>query len=278
MFGTQSVHARLSAANPVSDLSVAEVVPASWRIELLARIASEPVEEAPRPRARRRLAIVALAAALGMAVAAGTPAFGLGRAIVDFFAAEPASENVRLRFAEMDEADPANGPGAIASEARRVYVFRTASGEHVLSLAPTEKGSFCWSITGLAGGCQTILSAQGPFNPGEHDPVKIGLVFRDIPAPTMPQQEVLIGGNIRADDSSLLEIEFQDGDKEAIPFVWVSAPIDAGFFLYELPRERWAAGERPIALSLYATDGMLLSRTTFSVASTIEEHEASVRP
>jgi hypothetical protein len=272
----QSTLDRLSAANPVPERNVAAVVPATWREGLLAQIVSEPVESGsprPRPRSRRRLATIAVAAALAGAV--GAPAFGLGRTIVDFFAAERASDNVRLRFAEMDAAAPGDGSGVIASEARRVYVFRTASGEHVLSLAPTDNESFCWSITGLASGCQTILSARGPFQPGEHEPVRMGLVFTDIPAPTMPQSPVLIGGNVRANDSSRLKIEFQDGKNELIPFVWISAPIDAGFFLYELPRERWAPGKRPVALSLYAADGALLSRTTFSVSSTIEEYEAN---
>lgn len=274
---TRRAAARLSAANPVRDEIVAATVPASWGEELLARIISEPADartlRSPRRR-RRRLAYVVVAGALAV-TALGAPAFGFGRAIIEFFASEPAPENVRLSFAELNDVDPANGPAVIPSEARRIYVFRTASGERVLSIAPAEKGSFCWSITDFPDGCQTILSAKGPFAPGERNPMRIGLVFTDIPAPTMPQEPVLIGGNLRASGSDRLEIEFEDGGTAAIPFVWVGAPIDAGFFLYELPRERWTEGEHPIALSLYAEEGTLLSRVTFSVASTIEEYEAT---
>jgi len=269
--------ARLADANPVRDDAIGAAVPRSWSDELLARILTEPVEQ-PAASARRgdryRLAYVALAAAL-VATALGAPAFGLGRTIIDFFAAEPAAENVRLSFAEMEKIARPTGAGVIASQARKVYVFRTPSGDRVLSLAPTESGSFCWAITDFPGGCQTILSAQGPFQPGERNPAWIGLVFTDIPAPAMPQEPVLIGGNLRAASSDRLELEFQDGETMTIPFVWVAAPIEAGFFLYELPRERWAEGKRPLALTLYAADGTVLSRVTFSVASTIEEYEAS---
>lgn len=270
---------RLSATNPVPEARVAAAVPQSWSEELLARIVREPVDGPTLRSARRRnrLAYVAVAAVAALTVL-GPPAYGWGRAIIDFLAAEPVAENVRLSFAEMDEADTPNRPGVITSEARKVYVFRTASGDRVLSLAPTKMGSFCWSITGFPDGCQTIRSAQGPFQQGERDPVRIGLVFTDIPAPNVPQEPVLIGGNLRAGSSDSLEVEFEDGETAPIPFVWVSTPIDAGFFLYELPRERWAEGERPVALALYEADGTLLSRVTFSITSTIEEYEASISP
>lgn len=225
-------------------------------------------------RARRTApwTYVAVAAALAAAAAVVAPVFGLTGTIIPFFGTATAPQNVVATFSKMSQIGNGDGPGAIASQARDVYVFRLAGGDHTLSLTPTAGGSFCWVITDFSGGCRTILTAHGPYKPGEVDPVRIGLTFSDIPVPTMKQEPVLIGGNLRASDADRLQIEFEDGQQQTIPFVWVSEPIDAGFFLYELPHDRWQAGKRPIALALYGSDGKLLSRLTFSVTTTIDDY------
>src|SRR5437764_820974 len=46
----------------------------------------------------------------------------------------------------------------------------------------------------------------------------------------------------------------------ASPVVWVSAPIDAGFFGYEVPAAHWRVGSRPILLILRDADGNELRR------------------
>jgi hypothetical protein len=215
--------------------------------------------EARRPRGRRYvLAIAAVVAAVG----AGAPALGLDRAVVDFFRAERAPEEVQVTFADINDVGHGTAPGAISTEARLVHIFRTASGEHPLSVTPTEDGSFCWSTTGLPYSCQRVQTGQ------------IGLVFSDIPPPSLPQTPVLIGGNIRSSPQDELRVGFEDGSSEAIPYVWVTAPINAGFFLYELPKERWVAGRRPTSIALYDPEGNLVSRATFSVTSSIDDHGA----
>jgi hypothetical protein len=45
-----------------------------------------------------------------------------------------------------------------------------------------------------------------------------------------------------------------------VPIVWVSAPIDAGFFLYEVPRAHWQAGHRLSELVLEDVNGKELAR------------------
>lgn len=227
-----------------------------------------------RGRRTGRWSYVALAASLAVTAAVVAPALGLTDRIIPFFSTASASKNVVLAFSKMNHVGDGRGPGAIASDARSVYVFRLASGDHTLSLTRTSGGSFCWVITEFSSGCQTILSAHGPYKTGELDPVRIGLTFTDIPAPTMKQEPVLIGGNIRSSAADRLQVEFEDGHDETIPYVWVSEPIDAGFFLYEVPDDRWQAGKRPIALALSSADGKLLSRVTFSVTATIDDYVA----
>src|SRR5205085_3641659 len=53
---------------------------------------------------------------------------------------------------------------------------------------------------------------------------------------------------------------FEDGGSITVPVVWISTPIDAGFFVYEVPRARWAVGSRPDLLILRGADGHELSR------------------
>ena len=222
-------------------------------------------------RSRRRpVAYALVAAALAATAAIATPALGLDRTIVGFFDAEPAPTNVVRIFSEMND-HGSGGIGVAAGEAKLVHAFELPSGRYQLSVTSTERASFCWDISGFSAGCQTITAASGLFKPGEVDPVRIGLTFRDIPPPSMPQQPVLIGGNLRSSSTDQLQIEFADGSHEVIPFVWVSEPIDAGFFLYELPQERWQEGKRPRALSLHSQDGALRSRVAFSVSSSLDE-------
>jgi hypothetical protein len=68
---------------------------------------------------------------------------------------------------------------------------------------------------------------------------------------TAPRGRVpfVIGGDVpAASDVETLEVQFADGQTAPIPVTWVSAPIDAGFYLYEVPTAHWDPGHRPVAL------------------------------
>jgi hypothetical protein len=71
---------------------------------------------------------------------------------------------------------------------------------------------------------------------------------------------ILINGSTTLDDAATLEIVFDDGKSVTVPVVWVSEPIDAGFYGYEVPREKWAVGRRPRLLILRDADGRELRR------------------
>lgn len=57
-------------------------------------------------------------------------------------------------------------------------------------------------------------------------------------------------------------IRFEDDSSERIPFVWVSRPINAGLFLYDLPRAHWRKGKRPVVLTVEDARGKQLARST----------------
>jgi hypothetical protein len=224
-----------------------------------------------RRRARRsRWGVIALAATIAVVAIAAAPALGIGDGFIDFFGSKPASNSARAGFAKLNVVAPSRSALANASKAHEIYVFHLASGEHTLAVAPTGAGSFCWTITYFSDGCQAIVSSHGPYRAGEVSPVKIGLVYTDIPTRAMKQAPVLIGGNVRVAGAQGVQVQFEDGNAATVPLVWVSAPIDAGFFLYELPHDRWSAGRRPVAVAALAADGAVLARADLTVTSTLD--------
>jgi hypothetical protein len=69
---------------------------------------------------------------------------------------------------------------------------------------------------------------------------------------------------------------YADGEEAEIPVVWVSPPIDAGFFLFWVPDGRRTAGRHVTALTAEDADGRVLARQTFRLVRT-EDVERPVR-
>lgn len=57
-----------------------------------------------------------------------------------------------------------------------------------------------------------------------------------------------LGGSLLAPDAARLIVDYEDGASDEIPFTWVSPPIDAGFYVYEVPAEHRAFGHRAAVL------------------------------
>jgi len=213
---------------------------------------------ASRRATRRRALRFASACAVGLAaIVAATPALGLRGQIVQFFGGgEPAPAPVVKDFGEIDVgAPPGMATGVIADETRDVMEVPLSTGKTaVVWVAPTRAGGFCrfTSTSGRhstgGGGCDRDRSL--PFAPG-----------LDIPGPVSPEGEIL-APPVVFDGATKVEIRFEDGESATTPLVWVSPPIDAGFFVYEVPEAHWRAGHRPVALVLEDADGNELARDT----------------
>jgi hypothetical protein len=74
------------------------------------------------------------------------------------------------------------------------------------------------------------------------------------------QPPVVINGHTLISEAATVEIQYQDGEVAETSVVWVSAPIDAGFFIYEVPERHWGAGHRPSILVLEDAEGHELAR------------------
>jgi hypothetical protein len=240
-------------------------------LEALVAATAEPPtadeREPQRRRARRALAAVALAA---LAIAIATPAFGLHRRVVSWFEAEPAPERVQLSFARLDVgAPPGMETGVIAASARKVMTARVGGQTRVLWVAPTKSGGFCLQWTNLSGGCTTdrVPPRRLRGGPDLHT-FELGVGYQQ----TGRGITTVLSGRLLDSDTERLELRFADGESVEIPVVWVSPPIDAGFYIYEVPEEHRRVGRQVSALVALDGDDEVLARQTFPLppASDVE--------
>jgi hypothetical protein len=222
------------------------------RLQALANLNDDSDWGAVR-RARRRPLRPALAGgALALAGVVGIgAALGLYRDVLPFKSLERAPAPVVRSFSGLDVAASAGmAPGVIAGEARKVVELPLSTGRNwIMWVAPTRSGGFC-----MPSGCDRDRAL--PFAPGLAVPGPISPSGEILAPPVIFEGDTLIHG------ASTLRVEFEDGTSARTPLVWVSAPIDAGFFVYEVPEARWAAGHRPVALVLEDAEGNELARNT----------------
>ena len=191
----------------------------------------------PRRGNRRRFLLAAAVAAAMAAVAA--PAFGLRGTLVSWFESEPAPPEVQQSFEGLEEgATRGFAPGVIATQTRKVALPTGVD----LWISPTKAGGFCLAVEGGGGSCNSHRSLD--FWP-------MFSIGGDIsPDGVIQGGPVLIAGSTTLDSAASLEIRFEDGEAVTVPVVWISKPIDAGFYGYEVPRANWVRGHRPNELIL----------------------------
>jgi hypothetical protein len=237
--------ARLAAlANPIDD--------SDW-LDVRRRVSRRLID-------RRRLAVAAFAAALAIGIAA--PAFGLHYTVIEWFRAEPAPERVQLEFSQLAIGAPEGmDPGVIPNSARKVTEVRHDGKLYTLWVAPTKEGGFCKTWSNLFGGCRQSRTPP-PLPPalqGDLNPFLLGLsVGRDERGVAQ-----YLTGDVLATESARIVADFADGDQVEIPVLWVSPPIDAGFFLYFLPAEHRTPGHHLTAVRAEDENGDLIARQTF---------------
>jgi hypothetical protein len=231
-----------------------------------------------RRRARRphtrRLLIATFAVAL--AIGASAPAFGLHRIVVGFFEADPAPQRIQLTFDQFGIAAPAHlDPRVIPNSARRVLVERAVGPPAVLYLAPTRTGGFCYQWQEGISGCRTDQEPPGGrLEKGDINTYLLGVGWE----PGIGTNGVLfrLAGNLVASDTERLSVEFADGERAEIPVTWVSKPIDAGFFIYEVPERHRVEGRHATALVATNGDGEVLAQKSFRLIAP-EDRERLVR-
>lgn len=207
-----------------------------------------PPGAAHRLRPTRHRALVGCIAVAAVAVTTATPAFGLrtlivnlveGRTSVSFDNSQPAPAAIKKEFLDMAVGAPRGmNPHVLPDEARQI-VFHGAGGRRrVLWVAPTKAGGFCSILDGAGGGC---ISPAGKRIAG---PLEInGAYAWQVGA----QPRILeINGHVFSTTVAELQLVYQDHTTAALPFVYVSKPINAGFFIAGIPSDHQLPGRWPI--------------------------------
>jgi len=208
-------------------------------------------------RARRRRQIYGVVALTALVVVGVASAYALGHPIVDFSTAEKGSTKVVDEFGSMEVGAPEGmAPGVLPHQTRRIESFRIDGNEYVLWVAPTKQGGFCATWSRLGGGCRADrhdrfakeIDVQGSgrsATPGSK-------VFSRSPAALV--------GSFFYETAVRVEILYADGSVAEAPFVWVTAPIDAGFFHFQVPGAHRLPGHWPIAVTLLDKESHTLAR------------------
>jgi hypothetical protein len=209
----------------------------------------------------RRLAVALTAAVLVTLVFLAT-GFGrdvfvslLGRIDINFGASKPAPALVRRDFASLTfGVPPALDPQAIASQTRAVTEFRIGGHRRTLWVAPTRRGGFCWQLEKSYGGCFDRRRDIRPL-------VSVSYIgaSADFPGSQIPAR---IEGVVTSTRAARLTVEFRDGTVKDVPFVFVSKPIDAGFFVWTVPREHQGLRRSIRALTARDPDDKIVARAT----------------
>lgn len=189
-----------------------------------------------RPACRRvtprRAGLYALAAAIVVYLAA--PALGLGTPFADFFSSNHAPRRAVEDF-RIQNAVGAHGfgvnPKILAGEARRITVYRLRSGRPFpLDVAPRRGGGFCFDF-GYGGSCAAPRGFRGPKppdRPGDHNVAALGMVGIGY------HRSSVVAGYTYDKRIAELVFRFRGQSPVDVPVLWVSPPIDAGFFFYNL--------------------------------------------
>jgi hypothetical protein len=212
--------------------------------------------ELGRPRRARPALLVA--AALAVAILVVTPAIALRGHIVRLFDDAPrAPERVAKSFAELDVGVPPRlQSGVVAAEARKVLETPVGSNETAsLWLAPRRQGGFC-TLTELDGRGGARRGAGGECTPLLDElSLDSSLHGHVSPDGVILSGPVLLHGWVRLSKADSLEVGFEDGSRAVIPFVWVSKPVDTGFFVYSVPSLHWQVGHLPTRLTVRDATG-----------------------
>src|SRR5262245_8796357 len=169
-----------------------------------------------RPHSRRRRGLLLIGLVTLAFVLVVATAYARGHPIVDFSSAPPAPKQVVKDFDSLSiGAPPGMDPKVNAGETRFVGRF----GPMKLFVAPTKAGGFCVGWGGV-GGCDAL----GAF--------PLGVTWQSgIVGPA-------VYGHASARWADDVEIELDDGTRVRPRVIWVSPPINSGFFYYRPPKGR----------------------------------------
>jgi hypothetical protein len=199
-----------------------------------------------RRRARRvptRALLIPVAAALAVVVVGS--AFAIYRSTVDFFGGTPAPERIQRDFESLNARTSAHfGSPKLTMEWPAREVMRVPIDGEVRPywVVPVREAGFCSRLHSYSD-CYIPVTSSTP------------LVGASGPAAGDGGGLAWIKGVVTNGAVQRVELLYQDGERVQLRFVWVSAPIDAGFYAYDVPEEHEQPGHLTAAVVGLGADG-----------------------
>jgi hypothetical protein len=229
---------------------------------------------------RPRLLLAAVLLLLLVALLA-TPAFGvqglvldlLGRKNVSFSHSKSAPNEVKKQFLDLAIGAPGFWtPQVIASQARVVATFSVAGRPRKLWVAPTRRGGYCFTFERSFGGCRQTSALRNVGKKGQLGVTWEGSLGNGLAAQIVSR----VGGDITAPAAEKVTARYADGTTHNIPFIWVSKPIAAGFFSYDIPVSQRNKQHRLVSIALFGNRGRLIASQAFAYEQ--RRHAVGVPP
>jgi hypothetical protein len=198
-----------------------------------------------------------------------TPAFGvqalvlelLGRKNVSFSSSRGAPNEVKKMFEDLSRV-AVFAPGALPGRARDAGTVVVAGHRRHLYVLPTKQGGYCFVIEQAIGSCRSRAQRANGFS--------VGFMGQ----PPAPVQRV--DGDVAMPSAASITVHYADGSTAEVPFIWVSAPIAAGFFSYDIPATHQTADAKAVSVTIEASDGQQLAIQTLTPP--FRTHPAQRRP
>jgi len=231
-----------------------------------ANAARPPIATKAAP-ARRRWTLIAAALFAVMVSLFATPAFGLRDAVLDLIGREDvtfeegarAPQVVRKQFEDLALGVPSiHDPQVQPEKMREVGTFRLSGRDRTLWAGPTRRGGFCYSLEGRVGGC--LADPRSPL------PAPIAHSLSGRQRPGEPFEVLSVTGWVFVPEAERLTLGFEDGTSRDLPFVYISPPIDAGFFAYGTTSAQRRAPHRPSTVVVSNARGEVLARAEIAYA------------
>jgi hypothetical protein len=224
---------------------------------------------------RRRWPLLAIGvAAVLAAIFVATPAWALVRDVLPFWDQASAPSPAKVVFSHMNRVprgSPAGmSPQAASGDAREIEQAIIGGETKTLWVAPaTGRFDFCWiwgpQLVGSCGSSSQPLGVTYTTIP-PHDPSQPAQTT-NIPANSgYPANGVplwVVGSAISPTVSDVV-VQFSDGSSVRPHIVWVSAPINAGFFAYDIPTDRQSSEDHATEIEAFDHNGKLVSKQTIT--------------
>jgi hypothetical protein len=217
-----------------------------------ARTAGQATFDRRSGRRRRAIVLLAVLALAATCLLVGN-ALGITPTILDFWGSSPAGMRVVHDFGEFNRTPlPRYNPRVIAKQTRLITTYHLRDGTpYPLWVAPRSGGGFCYEFL-YGGGCAARNDRLRADGTGDRH---AGLIQVGVEGNAHLH---ILDGDVFDRRIASLTVDFEDGTTNAVPVLWVGAPIAAGFFFYQVPRGSWKSVEAVTALD---ADGKEVARS-----------------